>query len=390
MVLREEYLKMVSAGFRRTPVVSILGPRQCGKTTLARQFIQNKAPESVSWFDLESPKDLARLQNPELALSKCRGWVVLDEIQQVPALFPVLRVLSDRRDVVVKFLILGSASPQIVRASSESLAGRVSFVDLSGFTLTEVGAECQDRLWERGGLPLSFSAASDADSYAWREDLIRTVLNTDMPALGVTVPTVHLRRFWHMLAHYHGQTWNGSEVGRSLGLDHKTVNRYLDILSGAFLVRQLSPWFENIRKRQVKAPKIYVRDSGLLHALLGIHSEQELMVHPKLGASWEGFVVEQILMKCGRSEAYFWGTHAGAEMDLLIRRGQGFLGIEVKRNEAPKVTPSMRSAIETLRLQEVWVVYPGEGSFSLTEQISCHSLADVLALLPAEKCESFR
>lgn len=358
--------------------MSILGPRQCGKTTLARQFMREQNSDQVSWFDLESPKDLTRLQNPEMTLSKCRGWVVLDEIQHLPALFPVLRVLADRPDTPARFLILGSASPQIARSSSESLAGRVAFVDLSGFSLTEVGAACQDRLWLRGGFPLAFSAASEADSYAWREDFIRTFLNTDLPALGVTVPAVNIRRFWYMLAHYHGQTWNGSEIGRSLGLDHKTVNRYLDLLSGAYLVRQLSPWFENIGKRQIKAPKIYLRDPGLLHTLLGIHSEEELMTHPKLGASWEGFAIEQILMRIPRVEAYFWGTHSGAEVDLLIRRENGFLGIEVKRNESPSVTPSMRSAIETLHLKNLWVVYPGEESFALTGQITCHSLKHAL------------
>ncbi len=374
MISRKDCLELISEGFRRSPIVSILGPRQCGKTTLARQFMRELQSEKVTWFDLESPKDLTRLQNPELTLSKCKGWVVLDEIQHLPALFPVLRVLADRPDMPARFLILGSASPQIARSSSESLAGRVAFVDLSGFSLAEVGADCQDRLWLRGGFPLAFSAASEADSYAWREDFIRTFLNTDLPALGVSVPAVNIRRFWYMLAHYHGQTWNGSEVGRSLGLDHKTVNRYLDLLSGAYLVRQLSPWFENIGKRQIKAPKIYLRDPGLLHTLLGIHSEEELMTHPKLGASWEGFAVEQILMRSPRAEAYFWGTHSGAEVDLLIRRDHGFLGIEVKRNESPSVTPSMRSAIETLHLKDLWVVYPGEESFALTEQITCHSL----------------
>lgn len=381
MISRSTYLDAISRGFKRSPIVSLLGPRQCGKTTLARQFMQRQTSEKVSWFDLESPKDLTRLQNPELTLSKCRGWVVLDEIQRMPTLFPVLRVLADRPDRPARFLILGSASPQIVRASSESLAGRVAFVDLSGFKLAEVGAESQDQLWTRGGFPLSFFAESDTDSFAWREDFIRTFLSTDLPALGLSVPTANIRRFWYMLAHYHGQTWNGSEVGRSLGLDHKTVSRYLDILSGAYLIRQLAPWFENISKRQVKAPKIYLRDTGLLHTLLGIHSEEELLTNPKLGASWEGFVLEQIMMQCPRTETYFWGTHSGAEVDLLLRKGQGFVGVEVKRNEAPTVTPSMRSAVETLHLQELWVVYPGVESFALTEQITCHSLASALELL---------
>jgi predicted AAA+ superfamily ATPase len=343
--------------------------------------MESHISEKVSWFDLESPKDLMRLQNPELTLSKCRGWVVLDEIQRMPALFSVLRVLADRPDMPARFLILGSASPQIVRAASESLAGRVAFVDLSGFELAEVGAESQDQLWVRGGFPLSFFAKSDEDSFAWREDFIRTFLSTDLPALGLSVPTANIRRFWYMLAHYHGQTWNGSEVGRSLGLDHKTVSRYLDILSGAYLIRQLAPWFENISKRQVKAPKIYLRDPGLLHTLLGIHSEDELLTNPKLGASWEGFVLEQLMMQCPRTEVYFWGTYSGAEVDLLLRKGRGFIGIEVKRNEAPSVTPSMRSVVETLHLQELWVVYPGVESFALTERIMCHSLASALDLL---------
>lgn len=384
MIIRQSYLNLIAGGFSRGPIVSILGPRQCGKTTLAHQFIGHQAPKTVSWFDLESPKDLARLQNPELTLSKCRGWVVLDEIQQMPSLFPVLRVLADRQDTPARFLILGSASPQILRSSSESLAGRVAFVDLSGFSLAEVGSKSLDRLWVRGGFPLSFAAASEEDSYAWREDFIRTFLHTDMPALGVSIPAVNIRRFWSMLAHYHGQTWNGSEIGRSLGLDHKTVSRYLDILSGAYLVRQLPPWFENISKRQVKAPKIFMRDPGLLHTLLGIRSEEDLMTNPKLGASWEGYVIEQILMHCPRAESYFWATHSGAEVDLLIRRGHGFLGIEVKRNEAPSVTPSMRSALETLRLKELWVIYPGKASFELTEQITCHALPAALDQLARE------
>ena len=381
MVSRITYLDAISRGFKRSPIVSLLGPRQCGKTTLARQFMQSQTSHKVSWFDLESPKDLTRLQNPELTLSKCHGWVVLDEIQRMPTLFPVLRVLADRQDRPARFLILGSASPQIVRASSESLAGRVAFVDLSGFKLAEVGAESQDQLWTRGGFPLSFFAESEEDSYAWREDFIRTFLSTDMPALGLSIPTANIRRFWYMLAHYHGQTWNGSEVGRSLGLYHKTVSRYLDILSGAYLIRQLAPWSENISKRQVKAPKIYLRDPGLLHTLLGIHSEDELLTNPKLGASWEGFVIEQIMMQCPRAETYFWGTHSGAEVDLLLRKDRGFIGVEVKRNESPTVTASMRSAVETLHLRELWVVYPGTESFALTEQITCHSLASALDLL---------
>ncbi len=324
MILRNFYLNKISNGFRRSPIVSILGPRQCGKTTLARQFTHNSNQQTVTWFDLESPKDQTRLQNPELTLSKCRGLVVLDEIQLMPALFPILRVLVDRLDNPARFLILGSASPKIVHASSESLAGRVAFVDLSGFKLTEVGWENQDALWLRGGLPLSFTASSIRTSYEWREDFIRTFLNIDLPAMGITIPSINIRRFWYMLAHYHGQTWNGSEVGRSLGIDHKTVNRYLDILSGAYLVRQLSPWFQNISKRQVKSQKIYLRDTGILHNLLGIQSDEQLMVHPKLGASWEGFVIEQILMCCPGEEAYFWGTHSGAEVDLLIRKGRKY------------------------------------------------------------------
>lgn len=381
MILRKFYLNKVSDGIRRSPIVSILGPRQCGKTTLARQFTDGSNPQTVTWFDLESPKDQTRLQNPELTLSKCRGLVILDEIQFMPALFPILRVLVDRPDNPAKFLILGSASPRIMHASSESLAGRVAFVDLSGFKLAEVGWENQDKLWLRGGFPLSFTAFSERISYEWREDFIRTFLNIDLPAMGITIPSTNIRRFWYMLAHYHGQTWNGSEVGRSLGIDHKTVNRYLDILSGAYLVRQLPPWFQNISKRQVKSQKIYLCDTGILHNLLGIHSNDELMVHPKLGASWEGFVIEQILMCCAGEEAYFWGTHSGAEVDLLIRRGRRFLGIEVKRNEAPSLTKSMQSAVETLDLEELWVVYPGEDSFDLTEQVSCHSLKTVITRL---------
>jgi predicted AAA+ superfamily ATPase len=380
MLKRNRYLEQIRSGFRRGGIVALLGPRQCGKTTLARQFVESEGGGDCAWFDLESPRDQARLQNPELTLSRCEGWVVLDEVQQMPALFPVLRVLADRVPRPARFLILGSAAPELVRGASESLAGRLAFVDLSGFDIGEVPRAEQDRLWHRGGFPRSFLAGSDGESFAWREDFIRTYLTRDIPALGLNIPAANLRRFWAMLAHYHGQTWNGSEVGRSLGINYKTVGRYLDILTGAYLIRQLPPWFENIRKRQVKAPKIYFKDTGLLHALLNIRTEEERLTHPKLGASWEGFVVEQLAMRCG-GEAYFWATHSGAEVDLLIRGARGNLGVEVKRNESPSVTPSMKSAVETLSLKELWVVYPGEAVFALTERITVMPLAEAVKRL---------
>lgn len=377
MIARPLYLEQLTAAVNRSPVTALLGPRQCGKTTLARMFAQDK---KVAIFDLESQPDLRRLQNPELVLGALDGLVILDEIQALPELFSVLRVLVDRPENRAHFLVLGSASPALIKRASESLAGRVEFVELAGFDLSEAGTDAWERLWLRGGFPRSYLAESDENSMAWREGLIRTFLERDIPQLGITIPAVTMRRFWTMLAHYHGQTWNASELARSMGLSDKTVRAYLDILTGAFMVRQLQPWYENIGKRQVKAPKVYLRDTGLLHALLDLPDRHSLLGHPKVGASWEGFVLEQVLRAFRPAEAYFWAVHGGAEVDLFFfRRGRRF-GIEVKFSEAPRATPSMRHALEQLRLEHLWVIYPGQHSYPVHEKITVWPLRDVAAL----------
>jgi len=377
MIERMIYLEKFNSALRRSPIIALLGPRQCGKTTLARIFAQDKL---ATLFDLESQPDLRRLQNPEFVLGSLKGLVVLDEIQATPELFGVIRVLVDRSENQARFLILGSASPYIIKNISETLAGRVEFVELSGFDLSETGAEAWERLWLRGGFPRAYLADTDEDSLAWREGFIRTFLERDIPQLGISIPATAMRRFWTMLSHYHGQIWNGSELARSMGMSDKTVRSYLDILSGTFMVRQLQPWYENISKRQVKAPKIYFRDSGLLHSLLGLSDQHSLLGHPKVGASWEGFALEQILHAVRPAEPYFWATHGGAELDLFfIYRGRRY-GVEIKFNEAPKVTPSMRTVLETLKLDRLWVVYPGQHSYSVDEKIMMiplHSLVEL-------------
>lgn len=374
MILRKEYIHEIDAAIRRAPVVSLLGPRQCGKTTLARLFGDK---HEATYFDLESIPDQRRLQNPELMLGSLHGLVILDEIQIMPELFNVLRVLVDRPDNQAKFLILGSASPHILKNVSETLAGRTEFIELSGFNIEETGKESQEELWTRGGFPLSFLAGSNQDSQAWRENFIRTFLERDIPQLGISIPAQAMRRFWTMLAHYHGQTLNASELGRSLGLSDKTIRSYLDILTGTFMVRQLQPWYENISKRQVKAPKIYFRDSGLLHSLLDIPDHHHLMAHPRLGASWEGFALEQILQIIGPTEPYFWATHSGTEVDLFFSKDGNRYGVEFKYNEAPKISKSMHIALNDLGLSHLYVVYPGKESYPVAKNISVVSLVDV-------------
>ncbi len=370
-------LERLRTAVARSPITALLGPRQCGKTTLARMFA---AGREATTFDMAAHADQRRLQNPELALAALSGLVVLDEIQGRPDIFPVLRGLADRNGSKTRFLILGSASPHIVRHASETLAGRVEFVEMSGFDLAEVGHKRQDRLWLRGGLPRSFLAKSDEDSFAWREGFVRTYLERDIPQLGFTVPAVAMRRFWTMLAHYHGQTWNASEIGRAMGLSDKTIRGYLDILSGTFMVRQLQPWFENLGKRQVKAPKLYFQDSGLLHHLLDIEDRHALMGHPKGGASWEGFALEQVLRAFTPSQPYFWSTHGGAELDLLFMHKGSRLGFELKFNEAPTVTASMKHAKSDLKLAHLWVVHPGAHEFPVDENITAIPLGRVHAL----------
>lgn len=371
---RPNYIEQLIEATRRSPVSAILGPRQCGKTTLAKLFLKDKRS---TYFDLESQPDLRRLQNPELVLAPLDHIVVLDEIQVMPELFRVLRVLADRPDKSTRFIILGSASPNIVRNVSETLAGRVELIELSGFDVREIGFDHWKKVWLRGGFPRSYLADSEIDSSAWREGFIQTFLERDIPQLGITVPAAAMRRFWTMLAHYHGQTWNASEFARSMGLSGKTVRSYLDILTGTFMVRQLQPWYENLAKRQVKAPKIYLRDSGILHGLLAIPDEHVLLGHHRAGASWEGFALEQVMRIVQPAESYFWSTHQGAEVDLFfIRRGRRY-AIEFKFTEAPKVSKSMRICLTDLSLDHLWVVYPGDYTYAMDERITAIPLQSI-------------
>jgi uncharacterized protein len=375
-VPRPHALEQLQLALRRSPVVALLGPRQCGKTTLARQLPGARG----QFFDLESSLDRPALAAAaERTLAPMRGLVVLDEVQTMPQVLPVLRVLADRPGTPARFLILGSASPDLMRGTSETLAGRVAFVRLGGFDVTETGEDTAGRLWERGGFPRSFLAADDAASYAWRQDFIETFLSRDAPRFGISLPPEGLRRFWTMLAHLHGSPLNTAELGRAVSLDQKTVSRYVDILAGAFLVRRLPPWFENVGKRLVKAPKLYIRDSGVLHALLGLRTPKEVRSHPRLGASWEGFALEQAvgLLKA-EGEAYFWGTHGGAELDLLISRGGAQYGFEFKFSDAPATTKSMRVAMTDLSLKRLFIVYPGKRRFEVDERIVALPLAALL------------
>lgn len=366
MINRKIDMELVRAALRRSRVVALVGPRQCGKTTLARQFVSAR---SLNYFDLEEPASLARLGEPDTTLRPLRGLVVIDEIQRRPELFPILRVLADRRPLPARFLILGSASPDLLRQSSETLAGRLETVALEGFRLADLGASARDRHWLRGGFPLAFTARTEADSLTWRQQFIQTFLERDMPQLGVTIPAMALRRFWTMVAHYHGQTWNAAELARALAVGQPTVRRYLDLMAGVFMVRQLPPWFENLGKRQVKAPKVYVRDSGLLHALLGIGNGRDLELHPKVGASWEGYAVEEILKALKPDDAYYWATHQGAELDLLMFKRGRRIGVECKRMDAPVLTPSMRIALADLKLDQLLVVYPGAARYALARRV---------------------
>ena len=377
MTPRDNYMRQIEAALRRSPVTALLGPRQCGKTTLARLF-GNRL--SATYFDLESERDVRRLANPELVLGELRGLVVLDEIQRLPALFNVLRVLADRLDADARFLILGSASPDLVRGVSESLAGRVEFVELAGFDLSETGVERWRRLWLRGGSPRSYLAESDADSMAWRDGFLRTFLERDIPQLGIATPAAAMRRFWTMLAHWHGQTWNATELGRAMSATDKTMRRYLDLLTGTFMVRQLQPWFQNVAKRQVKAPKVYVRDLGVLHTLLDIPHEAALLSHPKVGASWEGFVIEQVLRALQPANAWFWAAHGGGEVDLLVTIEGRRIGFEVKFNEAPTVTRAMHNMVDTLQLKHLFVVCPTPHAYPVAERVSVLPVTQVVDL----------
>jgi len=367
MIERARFLKDLHRALKRSRVVALVGPRQCGKTTLAREIIPAK---SSAYFDLEDPRSLTRLEQPMTALAGLKGVVVIDEIQRRPDLFPVLRVLSDRRPTPCRFLILGSATPEVLRQSSETLAGRVEILTLGGFSLEEIGASSLRQHWRRGGFPRAFLARSEEDSHTWKRQFIQTLLERDLPQFGIGVPAQALLRFWTMLAHYHGGIWNAAEPARSLGVTEPTVRRYLDLLTGLFMVRQLQPWHQNLKKRQVKSPKVYIRDSGLLHELLGIRNERDLLSHPKCGASWEGYAIEEVLRAVEPDQAFFWATQQGAELDLLLLKSGKRYGVEVKRQDAPGITRSIRIALEDLELDHMTVLYPGDQPYELAEKVT--------------------
>lgn len=375
---RRKYLNIIKLYFRIHPACAILGPRQVGKTTLAKMFLEHDSPKNFHFFDLENPLDLARLENPMLTLSKLtNNLIVIDEIQRAPNLFPILRVLIDDKQKKQKFLILGSASRDLIRQSSETLAGRIGYMELMPFSLDEVDHD-SEILWLRGGFPLSYLAKTDEDSFLWRQSYIATFLERDIPNLGFLIPPQQMRRFWLMLVHYHGQIFNASELGKSLGISDHMVRKYLDILAGTFMIRILLPWYENLEKRQIKSPKIYFRDSGILHALIGIRNQSELDIHPKMGSFWEGFAMEEIIRQTEASseECYFWGTQSKAELDLLILKNGSRIGYEFKYSDAPKITPSMRIACEDLKLDHLYVIYPGTITFSLSEKITARGLSE--------------
>ena len=380
MIPRNEHETALWGLLRQFPVVGLVGARQVGKTTLARS-LANDWRRPVHFFDLEDPTHEAALADPKLALESLRGLIVIDEVQRQPKLFPLLRVLTDRPDSAARFLVLGSASPDLLRQSSETLAGRIAYLELPPFRANEVGADRIERLWVRGGFPKSFLAEDDAQSLVWRNAFIRTFLERDLPQLGFSVPAATMRRFWTMLAHYHGNRWNSAEPGRALGATGSTVNAWLDMLVDALIVRKLPPWYENLKKRQVKAPKIYIEDAGLLHALLGVESREVLLGHPKSGASWEGFAMQEIVRLTGAAweQCYHWGTHQGAELDLLILHKGQRIGFEFKHTSAPAMTRSMHSALNDLRLDRLFVVFPGNARFPLRERVEATGLSLALA-----------
>lgn len=375
-MIRHQFIQEVHKSFEITPICVLLGPRQCGKTTLARQYAASIKEGPVHFFDLEDPLDLAKLETPKLTLEPLEGLIILDEIQRRPDLFPVLRVLVDRFDK--KFLILGSASQDLIRQSSETLAGRIRYIEMTPFSLCEV--DDANLLWVRGGYPRSYLAKTDFQSNEWRKTYIKTFLEKDIRSFGFDIPPQTMRRFWMMLAHYHGQIFNASEIGQSINVTHKTSNRYLDILLGTFMIRRLSPWFENISKRQVKSPKIYFRDSGLFHTLLGLENKEQILSHPKLGASWEGMALEEVTrsLNVDQEDCYFWATQRGAELDLLIISAGKKLGFEFKYTDFPKVTPSMHIALDDLKLDELTVIIPGKAFFKIHEKINVYGLESFL------------
>jgi len=376
-IQRTAEIELLNRLLRNNPIVAILGPRQCGKTTLSRQ-LSSQWSKDVTIFDLEDPRDVQRLQEPLLALENIEGLIIIDEIQRCPDLFPVLRVLADRNKKT-KFLILGSASRDLIRQSSESLAGRISYAEIGGFSLQLLGTSKVEKLWIRGTFPRSFLASSEAISYQWRQDFIATFLERDIPQLGLNIPAKSLGRFWKMLAHYHGQIFNASEIGKSLSVSDHTAQRYLDLLSGTFMVRQLRPWYYNTKKRIIKRPKIYFRDSGIFHALLNLEGKKNVLLHPKLGASWEGFALEEAIktVRLKEDEAFFWGVHAAAEIDLVFPRKGELYGVEVKYAQAPNLTQSISSALKELSLKHLWIIYPGKESYPLDRKVTVIPLADL-------------
>lgn len=379
MIKRDCELLTLEKLLRRHPVVGIVGARQVGKTTLARSVVARRRGP-VSYFDLENPEDLARLADPMLALKDLKGLVVIDGIQRYPDIFPVLRVLVDRSKLPARFLVLGSASPDLLRQGAETLAGRILYHQLNGFSIDEVGVEQHKMLWLRGRFPRAYVARSHADSYEWRRGFIRTFLERDLPQLGITIRARTLHRFWTMLAHYHGQIWNASEFARSFGVADTTIRNYLDLLGSALVIRQLQPWHENIAKRQVKAPKVYLADTGVLHSLLNLRTLRDLEGHPKVGASWEGFVMEEVIRRLGArsEECFFWATHSGAELDLLVVRGRKKLGFEIKRTSSPRSTPSMRNALTDLGLKSLDVIHAGDETFPLAKKVRAVAFSRLL------------
>lgn len=375
MIQREYLSKTIRLALRRSRVVVLTGPRQVGKTTLARQLVDVR---SRNYFDLEDSDQLARLDEPKIALAPLKGLVVIDEIQHKPELFPLIRVLADRKPLPCKFLILGSAGPSLLKQSSESLAGRIETVSISGFSLREVGSRHMQKHWLRGGFPAAYLAKSETDSIVWRKQFTQTFLERDIPQMGFRVSAQALKRFWSLLAHYHGQVWNASDPATSLGVSPSVVRHYLDILEGMLMIRTLMPWHENLGKRQIKSPKVYFLDSGILHLLLGIRTFRELESHPKKGASWEGYVLEELLKLKTGAESYFWGTHNGAELDLLLVEGGKKTGFEIKYSDAPRLTPSMKIAVKELKLHQLIVIYPGERSYSLADRIQVVPAREIL------------
>lgn len=379
MIERKHYLSRLKTLIAQHRVVAIIGARQVGKTQLAKAYCESQKKE-VHYYDLEDPEDLARLQDPMLALKPLKGLVVIDEVQRKKDLFPILRVLADRPRSPAKFLLLGSASPELIQHSSETLAGRIFYFEISGFNVGEIGIQHYEKLWLRGGFPRSYLAKTNAQSFEWRSSFIKTFLEQDIPQLGIQTRAATLRRFWNMLAHYHGQTLNFSELGRAFGVSDTTIRYYLDQLSSALVVNQLLPWHENISKRQVKAPKVYISDSGILHSLLNVGNKKDLEGHPKIGASWEGFVMNEVIriMNTEQENTYFWATHSGAELDLLIMKGRSRIGFEIKRTSSPKLTPSMKNAVTDLKLNKLYVVHGGEKSFGLDKKVQALPFEEVL------------